>query len=445
MFAQDKDSFSSDLFIQSVDNFFGPSPNSDIFLNESLIQSNLGFSNDYFEINSSGPDDILKLPQPSLDMPKPQNFFLQKKRSNENEESISENINNISFKSNKSKIKLKSENENDQWNENNNNNNIKENPKKISSTKEDSKNKKIIVPAQIAEIKKGDINNERSSQKDNFSINLFTKINAWIINDIISKYPNLKIYRPNYYFFTHNTNMTDIYIYLDIQYKNIVCITPEIKEELDLLLIGLKIKKKCKRKETQLTEKSKEYKGVLKLLIIYKYINENDKLDIDKVNKLIIKLLITEGYKDANDDKLYKKDKDNINHLLIKNNLKKSYDYQNKNRNNINGHEISEINKTLRELIILFYKSGKEFENFSQETEKIIKINENIKIQKYNKYSLLDNSECNGFIKMIEEDCGLNDKQKEAVRDFTNYFHDRELSIEELKKYRDIALLKKKA
>ena len=80
MFAQDKDSFSSDLFIQSVDNFFGPSPNSDIFLNESLIQSNLGFSNDYFEINSSGPDDILKLPQPSLDMPKPQNFFLQKKR-----------------------------------------------------------------------------------------------------------------------------------------------------------------------------------------------------------------------------------------------------------------------------------------------------------------------------------------------------------------------------
>jgi hypothetical protein len=99
-------------------------------LNESLIQSNLGFSNDYFEINSSGPDDILKLPQPSLDMPKPQNFFLQKKRTNENEESISENINNISFKSNKSKIKLKSENENDQTNENNNNNNIKENPKK---------------------------------------------------------------------------------------------------------------------------------------------------------------------------------------------------------------------------------------------------------------------------------------------------------------------------
>ena len=250
-----------------MDNFFGSSPNSDIFLNESLIQSNLGFSNDYFEIDPSDPDDILKLLQPSLDMPKPQYFFLQKKRSNENEENISENINNISIKSNKSKIKLKSEN--DQWNENNNNN-INENHKKISFTKEDSKNKKKIVPAQIVEMKKGDINNERSSQKDNFSINLFTKINAWIINDIISKYPNLKIYRPNYYFFTHNTNMTDIYIYLDIQYKNIVCITPEIKEELDLLLIDLKIKKKCKQKEATLTEKSKEYKGVLKLLIIYK-------------------------------------------------------------------------------------------------------------------------------------------------------------------------------
>ena len=45
---------------------------------------------------------------------------------------------------------------------------------------------------------------------------------------------------------------------------------------------------------------------------------------------------------------------------------------------------------------------------------------------------------------MIEEDCGLNAKQKEVIRDFTNYFNNKELSIEELKKYRDIALSQKK-
>lgn len=42
--------------------------------------------------------------------------------------------------------------------------------------------------------------------------------------------------------------MIDIYIYLDLQYKNVICMTPDIKEELDQLLIELKIKKKSKKK-----------------------------------------------------------------------------------------------------------------------------------------------------------------------------------------------------
>ena len=235
--------------------------------------------------------------------------------------------------------------------------------------------------------------------------------------------------------------MIDIYIYLDLQYKNVICMTPDIKEELDQLFIDLKIKKKTKKKVTLLTEKSKEYNYALKLLQIYNYINENDNLNIDDINKLIIKLLIKEGYKDPNDNSFIKKDKDYIEQLSIKNNLKQKYDYQNKNRNNIYGHEIIEINKSLRELIILFYKSGIEFENFCKSTEKI---NENVKIQKNNRYSLLDNLDYNGFIKMIEEDCVLNAEQKNTIRYFTNYFNNKELNIEELKKYREIILLDKK-
>ena len=45
---------------------------------------------------------------------------------------------------------------------------------------------------------------------------------------------------------------------------------------------------------------------------------------------------------------------------------------------------------------------------------------------------------------MIEEDCGFNTEQKNTVLDFTNYFNIRELSIEELKKYREITLFQKK-
>ena len=444
MFCQNNnDNFTGDLFFQSYDDFFGAYKYPDIILNGSFVESNLGFSMDSFGINN----DLLNLPPGPLDMTKTKNF-LKKKRSiqneeNKNDDNIMDNNNNNSISSNNSKINFNFEKEKDQWNENKNDNIINNNEKqiKIPSTKEDSKNKKKMSSAQIIKIKKVDINNERSLQKDNFSIILFTKINSWIIEEIILKYPNLKIYKPNYDIFTHNTNMIDIYIFLDIQYKNILCMTPEIKEELDRLLIDLKIKNKYKKKESALTEKSKEYNDVLKLLHIYGYINEKDKLDIDKVNSKIIELLINEGYKEPDDKKFYKKDKDHICTLLIKNNLKKKYDYQNKNRNNIYGHEIYEISRTLRELIILFYKSGVEFDNFCSETEKI---NENVKIQKNNKYSLLDNSEYNGFIKMIEEDCGLDAEQKRAIMDFTNYFKNRELSIEELKNYRDIALLEKK-
>lgn len=379
---------------------------------------------------------LLNLPP---DIPKTHNF-LNKKRSNKNDK---ENNNNNSIESNRSEIEpnIEKEKDNDQLKENNININSNNKNRKISFTREESKNKEKSSSSLIIS-KKWDINNDRSLQKDNFSINLFTKINEWIVNDLVLKYPQIKIHKPNYGIFTHKTNMVDIYIYLDIQYKNILCITPEIHEELVKLFIDLKIKKKYNRKKTEITEKSKEYNDVLKLLQIYKYINENDKLNIEDINKLIIKLLVEEGYKDPKEENIYKNDKDNIRHLLIKNKLKRKQNLQEKNRDNIHGHKITEINKTLRQLIILFYES-KEFEKFCQE-KKNEKINENVKLQKNNQYSLFDNSEYNGFIKMIEEDCGLNTEQKNVIRNFTNYFHDRELNIEELKKYRAIALCQKK-
>ena len=46
-----------------------------------------------------------------------------------------------------------------------------------------------------------------------------------------------------------------------------------------------------------------------------------------------------------------------------------------------------------------------------------------------------DNDKDNGFIRMIEEDCNLNEDQKNIIEDFINYFENKDLNEEELKKY----------
>ena len=74
-------------------------------------------------------------------------------------------------------------------------------------------------------IQKENIIYERGSQKGNFSLKLLKYTCDWIlkiINEKIQKYSNIKIYRPNYNIFTHNTNLVNLYIFLDISYKNIL-------------------------------------------------------------------------------------------------------------------------------------------------------------------------------------------------------------------------------
>ena len=73
MCEQYKDSFSSNLIIQPVDYCFSETDSIlDIFSNQSLINSNFGFDKNNLDID---PNDIFKLPQPSLDVSIPQNFL----------------------------------------------------------------------------------------------------------------------------------------------------------------------------------------------------------------------------------------------------------------------------------------------------------------------------------------------------------------------------------
>ena len=285
--------------------------------------------------------------------------------------------------------------------------------------------------------KKEAIEYKRGEQKDNFSIKLLKEINNYIIEKINTKIKsnsyNFKLFRPNYNVFTHNTNLIDLYIFLDLKFRNILTLTPQIKGALDKLLIKLKIKKQYKRKQVSLTKKNKKkYKDAIRFLELN---DIDEKMETSENEYSLIELLKNKGIKGRNEEVLYKKDLDIVSDLLIKNNSKKSYLLQEKNKNNIKKleeinklDEINELNMTLKEIIIMFYKT-KQFEEFNKKVEKIKKC---FMSSKNYKYSLLNND---GFIKMIEDDCGLTFDKKEKIKKLTEYFNDKDLNEKELENY----------
>lgn len=285
--------------------------------------------------------------------------------------------------------------------------------------------------------KKETIEYKRGEQKDNFSIKLLKEINNYIIekvnNKIKSNSYNFKLFRPNYNVFTHNTNLIDLYIFLDLKFKNILTLTPQVKEALDKLLIRLEIKKQYKKKQVSLNKKNKKkYNDAIRFLEIN---NIDEEMETSKNEYSLIELLKTKGIKDCNEEVLYKKDLDIVSELLIKSNSKKTYSLQEKNKNNIKKieeinkkNEINELNMTLREIIIMFYKT----EQFKKFIKKVENINKCFMSSKKYKYSLLNN---NGFIMMIEEDCGLRPDKKEKIKKLTEYFNDKDLNEKELENY----------
>ena len=243
-------------------------------------------------------------------------------------------------------------------------NNSKQQPKEseeIVCKEENDSKKKNSTKSGTNEIQKIKTS-ERGKGKDNYSIKLFKALNDWVCQKI--KDSGIEIHKPDYNIFTHNTNLIDIYILLDIRYKNILSMTSKDKKAFDKFK-ELKIKKNYKKKSCPLTENSKEYKDAIRLLLKYGKIKENE-ININEIENQLIKLLIEKKLKDPWEKDLFKNDKDNISLLLKKEGAKKSRDYQKKNKNILKDIDNNECNKTLRQLIIEFYKSGEEFGKFSE-------------------------------------------------------------------------------
>lgn len=287
-------------------------------------------------------------------------------------------------------------------------------------------------------------NNCRANQKDNFSQKLFKKINDFMkdkIKELIPENYNIKLYKPKYDIFTHNTNLLYIYFFLDIKYKILLSLNSEDIKALDKLLCKLKLKKKYKKKETTLSQK--EIENAKKLFKSCGYEIDENKQTIDDYKNYIMDFLKKNNLKNIEDTKLYKSDKKIIDELLIKKGLLKTYKLQKKNKEEINKieneNELNQVqqllDKTLREIIIDFYYSEK-FYKFSKEVQNIDKNFQTMKSPKKLQYSLLD-KENNGFIRMVEDDCGLNPEKKDKIRKLIAYFNEGGLNAEKIKEYEE--------
>lgn len=132
--------------------------------------------------------------------------------------------------------------------------------------------------------------------------------------------------------------------------------------------------------------------------------------------------------KAENDNILTKKDKELLTDLMVENKIKTSKKLQKKNIDKI--MEIEEsfkeakilLNSSLKDIITNFYNSGDEFEVFRKKMEKIDNNFKETKRHHKNQYSLLD-IENIGFIRMIEDDCGLSYDKKEIVKKMQDYLN----------------------
>ena len=399
---QETNDFSNSISINSNNNYFQCSNKIDRF--------NSDFSDEKYTDKNENMD---------LSLEKFKNIMNSDKKFSNKEESISEN-NLYIIQNNPTIIK-------------NNNNNI--NKKETKYTQNNIKNKKIKISDEDY-LKYG----KRKYQKDNVSQKLFKNFNDWIINIIENKIPNSlrkKIFPPDYDIFTHNTNYKDIRFFLDTQYKNILIMTKKDKENLDKLLILKGIKKQRKYNETTLNDK--EFKDAEILLRKFKKIEENEKIEDNKIIIFIIDILIEKGYKKADEEKIFfKKDKDNFNQLLVEYKIKKYFKNQEKNENLIEDIEkiktIEELKMTLRELLLKFFESkSKEFENFKMEVKENNKYYESL--YGFNLLILNESKTSCGFIDMIERNCDIPNNKIKTLNHITNYFINKKINKNEIDKY----------
>ena len=91
---------------------------------------------------------------------------------------------------------------------------------------------------------------------------------------------------------------------------------------------------------------------------------------------------------------------------------------------------IKGFDMTLEQIILEIYNNEEQFQEL---TEIVKEIDNNYK--KYHSFSLLDREE-NGFLKMINQDCGLSGEQRTKLDQLLYYFKDKDLNIEEINNYK---------
>ncbi len=320
-------------------------------------------------------------------------------------------------------------------------------------------------------------NKGRKNDIDNYSHKLFMELNNWylkLLQNIIDfnkskiknenkdlDLPSFKLSPPDHYVFTSNTNYTDIRFFLDIPFKYILIMNKRTKEVIDKLLIHKKIKK-LRFMDNQLDDDEYKYGRIFvdKILnekefgskfikdpnALRDYINciikkikpleeeEVQEITKEEVKTFLIQFLKLTNNKFKNDDKLYKYDREHINQIFEESKIKISYELQSKNKKIIEATEkIKEIgqlyNKTLRQIIMEFYRSGTEFDKFYQKAKNIDDYFFSTQSEENNKFHLSEiyGNTC-GFIKHIEN---KNKKKSKDIQDLIEDLNKNHIQLNE--------------
>lgn len=291
-----------------------------------------------------------------------------------------------------------------------------------------------------------DYNAERKYGIDNFSQKFLKAVNDWILTKLNNKTKKLfgeKFSTPNYKIITHNANRKNLFLYINLKFKNILTFTPKHKQKLDEIR---KMKGDKERKMPKIQFNKKEKENLIKLL------KKHNKKDLSNINALndndinSLKDILIEKKYDVG-DVLIAADKINLEKLLINEKIikeKKNYKLQEHNENLKKKCEqqkelFPELEKKYSQLFGEFLLSKDSF-NFKNRKD-IIQIDENFKkLKNRHYYSLLEVYEDNkcGFKRMIEEDSGINEFQKKIYNEIFEYFNDKDINEKEIEKYKGI-------
>lgn len=310
-------------------------------------------------------------------------------------------------------------------------------PSSIINEKDDSKNqiKMIFRPRKQ--------NDEKDKRNDYFFPKLCKFLTEGLIKEVkkLTQDEKFKI-NPPIEEISHMC-LKNQYIFWNVLFKNFFTMKLEDKFEFFRLLFELGIiEKSDEKKEENLSKKQKA--KAFALVRKFNYINEENTNTTDNEIKTALKKLLKDfGYKNHNETNFNSNDKITFLKLLIEHRIVTPKHNQEKNKEIIKALEakgIKLLDMTFMDfLLYLFSKKNNQeyladFQRFYNDVERI---DDHFFKEKKNHLITVER-DIKGYIDYVESYNKLNSDKREKLKNVLEYFKDKEINVDEIKKYKKI-------